>query len=58
MVHWFGRVALSSNFWFGFVSGCPGFNSTTLCNQPTGCLPPTGVLNHVSFKFELFLTDY
>ena len=37
--------------WFGFFSGCPGFNSTTLCKQPTGCLLPVGVLNHVSAKF-------
>ena len=46
-----------SNFWFGFVSGCAGFNSTTLCKLPTGCLLLVGALNHVSVKFELFLSD-
>ena len=42
-----------SNFRFGFVSGYPGFNSTTLCKEPTGCLLSVGV----SVKFELFLSD-
>ena len=36
----------------------PGSNSTTLCKQSTGCLLPVGVLNHVSVKFKLFLSDY
>ena len=41
-----------------FVSGIPGFNSTTLCKWPTGCLLPVRDLNHVCVNFELFLSDY
>ena len=33
------------------------YNSSTLCKQPTGCLLPARVLNHVSVKFQLFLSD-
>lgn len=39
-----------SNRWFGFFSGCPGFNSPRFAKQLTGCLLPVGTLNHVSFK--------
>ena len=56
MVEWLRRwvcMRLSgfksrSNHCLGFVSGCPRFNSTTLCK-------PVGVLNNVSVKFQLFL---
>ena len=66
MVHWLGHMITlgcpgfksCSKLWSGFVSGCPGFNSTMLCYLSTDCLLPVGVLNHVSVKFKLFVSDY
>ena len=57
MVQWLQRCRFAcgcsgfkscSNLWFGFVSSCPGFNSTVLCKQPTGCLLSVGVVSYVS----------
>ena len=37
----------------------PGFSSTTLCKyQLVASCQLVGVLNHISVKFELFLSDY
>ena len=37
------------------ASGSPGFNSATLCKEPTSCLLTFGVLNYITVKFKLFL---
>ena len=66
-VHWLGRrggmwlaqvqnpVLTSRVDFFPVVS-----DSTLPCfvNSPTGCLLPVRILDHVSVKFELFLSGY